>query len=159
MISIIISKKGDFKCSMPPWNSTRPQYIQRGPSATRPQHCFRFFLAFRYLLNIISVMYFLYFFLFFFWCEIKLHLFFRHWNKVLHLKSWIILRMFAEHYGPRQYHSTKFHYTANSSCSHMWQDSNDVVTLLSPISGTSGRLQSRVSVSPWFLHSDCVMGT
>ena len=34
----------------------------------------------------------------------------------------------------------------------LWQDSDDVVTILSP----SGRLQNRVSVPPWFLHSDCV---
>ena len=26
----------------------------------------------------------------------------------------------------------------------------------SPTSGTSGRLQNRASVPPWFLHSDCV---
>ena len=38
----------------------------------------------------------------------------------------------------------------------LWQDSDDVVTILSPTSGTSGRLQNRVSVPPWFLHSDCV---
>ena len=38
----------------------------------------------------------------------------------------------------------------------MWLDSNDVVTIRSPTSGTSGRLQNRVSVPPWLLHSDCV---
>ena len=36
----------------------------------------------------------------------------------------------------------------------LWQDSDDVVTILSPTSGTSGRLQNRVPVPPWFLHSD-----
>ena len=40
----------------------------------------------------------------------------------------------------------------------LWPDSDDVVTILSPTSGTSGRLQNRVSVPPWFLHSDCVWG-
>ena len=38
----------------------------------------------------------------------------------------------------------------------LWLDSDWVVTILSPTSGTSGRLQNRVSVPPWFLHSDCV---
>ena len=38
----------------------------------------------------------------------------------------------------------------------LWLDSDDVVTVRSPTSGTSGRLQNRVSVPPWFLHSDCV---
>ena len=38
----------------------------------------------------------------------------------------------------------------------LWLDSDDVVTVLSPTSGTSGRLQNRVSVPPWFLHIDCV---
>ena len=38
----------------------------------------------------------------------------------------------------------------------LWLDSDDVVTICSPTSGTSGRLQNRVSVTPWFLHSDCV---
>ena len=33
----------------------------------------------------------------------------------------------------------------------LWLDSDDVVTTLSPTSGTSGRLQNR-----WFLYSDCV---
>ena len=41
----------------------------------------------------------------------------------------------------------------------LWLDSDDEVTIPSPTSGTSGRLQNRVSVSPWFLHSDCVTGT
>ena len=38
----------------------------------------------------------------------------------------------------------------------LWLDSDDVVTILSPTGGTSGRLQNRVSVPPWFLHGDCV---
>ena len=38
----------------------------------------------------------------------------------------------------------------------LWQHSDDVVTILSPTSGTSGRLENHVSVPPWFLHSDCV---
>ena len=38
----------------------------------------------------------------------------------------------------------------------LWLASDDVVTILSPTSGTSGRLQNRVSVPPWFLHSDSV---
>ena len=37
-----------------------------------------------------------------------------------------------------------------------WLDSDWVVTILSPTSGTSGRLQNRVSVPPWLLHSDDV---
>ena len=39
----------------------------------------------------------------------------------------------------------------------LWQGSDDVVTILSPTSGTSGRLQNRVSVPPWFLHGDTVL--
>ena len=35
-------------------------------------------------------------------------------------------------------------------------DSDDVVTIRSPTSSTSGRLQNRVSVPPWLLHSDSV---
>ena len=35
-------------------------------------------------------------------------------------------------------------------------DSDDMVTVRSPTSGTSGRLQNRISVPPWLLHSDCV---
>ena len=38
----------------------------------------------------------------------------------------------------------------------LWQDSDSVVTILSPTSDTSGRLQNCVSVPPWFLHSDYV---
>ena len=38
----------------------------------------------------------------------------------------------------------------------LWLDSDDVVTIRSPTSGTSGRLQNRVFVPPWFLHNDCV---
>ena len=38
----------------------------------------------------------------------------------------------------------------------LWQDSDNVVTILFPTSGTSGRLQNCVSVPPRFLHSDCV---
>ena len=36
----------------------------------------------------------------------------------------------------------------------LWLDSDGVVTILSPTSDTSGRLQHCVSVPPWFLHSD-----
>ena len=38
----------------------------------------------------------------------------------------------------------------------LWQGSDNVVTVLSPTSGTSGRLQNHVSVPPSFLHSDYV---
>ena len=38
----------------------------------------------------------------------------------------------------------------------LWLDSDDVVTILSPTSGTSGWLQNHVSVPPLTLHSDCV---
>ena len=38
----------------------------------------------------------------------------------------------------------------------LWLDSDHVVTILSPTSGTGGRLQNCLSVPPWFLHSDCV---
>ena len=38
----------------------------------------------------------------------------------------------------------------------LWLDSDWVVTILLPTSDTSGRLQNRVSVPPWFLHSDYV---
>ena len=38
----------------------------------------------------------------------------------------------------------------------LWLDSDNVVTIRSPTSGTSGRLQNHVSEPPWFLHSDCV---
>ena len=48
----------------------------------------------------------------------------------------------------------------HSKTSHVvtmpWLDSDWVVTILSPTSGTSRRLQNHVSVPPWFLHSDCV---
>ena len=40
----------------------------------------------------------------------------------------------------------------------LWLDSDDVVTILSPTSVTSVRLENHVSVPPWFLHSDCVSG-
>ena len=38
----------------------------------------------------------------------------------------------------------------------VWLDTDDVVTIRSTTSGTSGRLQNRVTLPPWFLHSDCV---
>ena len=39
----------------------------------------------------------------------------------------------------------------------LWQGSDNVVTILLPTSGTGGRLQSSVSVPPWFLHGDFVL--
>ena len=39
----------------------------------------------------------------------------------------------------------------------LWQDSNKVMTFLSPTSGTSRRLQNHESMSLWFLHSDRVL--
>ena len=36
----------------------------------------------------------------------------------------------------------------------LWLDSDDVVTILLPTSGTSGRLQNCVSVPPWFLNGN-----
>ena len=60
------------------------------------------------------------------------------------------LNSMIRHYG----FYTKYmisHYTAV-----LWLDSDGVVTVHSSTSGTSGRLQNRVSVPPWFLHSNCV---
>ena len=48
------------------------------------------------------------------------------------------------------------HNTISHVVSVLWLDSDDMVTIFSPTSGTSWRLQNCQSMPPWFLHSDCV---
>ena len=52
--------------------------------------------------------------------------------------------------------STIIHSKTSHVVTMLWLDSDWVVTILSPTSGTSGRLQNHVSVPLWFLHSDYV---
>ena len=53
---------------------------------------------------------------------------------------------------------TEYLLTEHSKTPHvvtvLWLESDNVVTILSPTGGTSGRLQNHVSVPLWFLHSD-----
>ena len=54
----------------------------------------------------------------------------------------------------KSYQSIVLHRNFPHAATVLWQGSNDMMTILSSTSGTSGRLQNRLSVLPWFLHSD-----